>query len=194
MSSSATTDPPRARASRAKVLWLSSAGALAVVLVVVVSLLTGGTVTATPCQALSTLVGSKINAFHVTGLSGGTVRAPWAHQRPGVVIFFASWCEPCKSEMPKVTAYLRAHDVAPVQVVGVDALDASPSAQRFVARDRVAFPVAFDPNGSLTSGVFKFQTLPETVFVDATGTVRVVYYGAIPTGCLQSDIATIRSG
>jgi hypothetical protein len=56
-----------------------------------------------------------------------------------------------------------------------------------VAKDGVAFPVAFDPNGTVTTGIFNFQTLPETVFVNSTGRVVAVYYGAIPTSCLASD-------
>jgi thiol-disulfide isomerase/thioredoxin len=164
---------------------------LAVALIVVVSVLTGGKVTSPNGQPTSALVGKDVAAFAAPGLSGGTVRAPWARHRAGVVIFFASWCGPCQREMPEVAAYLRAHRVGPVEVVGVDALDARGSARSFVARDGVTFPVAFDPNGDVTTGVFKFQTVPETVFVSAKGVVQGVYYGAIPTGRLEAGVAQL---
>lgn len=192
MSSSATTETPRDRPSRAKVLWLSSGAAAAVAAVVIVSVLTGGGVTGSACRASSSLDGESVTAFRAPGLAGGTVSAPWAHRRAGVVIFFASWCGPCKAEMPRVADFLRAHSQSPVEVVGVDALDARGSALGFVKRIGVGFPVAFDPNGTVTTGVFKFQTLPETVFVDSRGVVRVVYYGAITTGCLVTDVAAIK--
>jgi thiol-disulfide isomerase/thioredoxin len=189
-----TTEAPRARPSRRKVAALSASAAVAVAVVVVVSFLTGGTVTGSPCQASSTLVGTHVRAFTAPGLSGGTVRAPWSHHHAGVVIFFASWCGPCQREMHGVAAYLRAHPPGQVEVIGVDALDDRGSAQHFVARDGVAFPVVFDPNGRVTSRDFGFQYVPETAFVDPSGVVKIVYYGAIPTSCLVSNLAVLTSG
>jgi thiol-disulfide isomerase/thioredoxin len=172
---------------------LGLGAAAAVAAVVVVSILTGGTVASNPCEASSTLVGTRVAAFHESGLAGGTVGAPWARRHGGVVIFFASWCGPCQREMPEVAAYLRAHPLGSVQVLGVDALDERGSARRFVAKDHVAFPVAFDPNGNVTTGIFNFKTLPETVFVDSSGRVAAVYYGAIPTSCLAADARDLQA-
>ena len=44
----------------------------------------------------------------------------------------------------------------------------------------------------MTTGIFNFATLPETVFVNATGVVVAVYFGAIPKSCLASGIAALR--
>ena len=172
---------------------LSVLGVLALAAVIVVSVLTGGSVAGTPCEASNALVGHRVAAFAAPGLSAGTVHAPWSQHHAGVIIFFASWCGPCQREMPEVATYIRSHSLTPIQVVGIDALDARGAAQHFVAHDAVTFPVAFDPNGDVTSGEFKFQTVPETAFVDATGVVRFVYYGAIPTSCLVSDVAALKS-
>jgi thiol-disulfide isomerase/thioredoxin len=168
---------------------------LAIAAIVVVSLLTGGTVGTNPCEASSGLVGTRVTAFTEAGLTPGTVvHAPWTTHHDGVVVFFASWCGPCQREMPKLAAYLRSHELGSVEVVGVDALDARGSARRFVARAGVPFPIAFDPQGDVTTGIFQFQTLPETVFVGSSGRVAGVYYGAIPTGCLARDVAALTTG
>jgi peroxiredoxin len=94
--------------------------------------------------------------------------------------------------MPKVAAYLRAHDASPVVVLGIDANDKLGLAQSFVKKDGVKFPVAFDANGSVTSGVFSFPAIPETVFVNAKGVVTKVYFGAIPVKQLAFGIKSLQ--
>jgi cytochrome c biogenesis protein CcmG/thiol:disulfide interchange protein DsbE len=181
---SVTTEPAppaggRRGPSPMMLVSLGIGAVVAIALIVVVSILTGGS----PSDQGSTrnsLVGHRVAAFHVPGLLGGTVSAPWARGEPGVVIFFASWCGPCQREMPEVARYLRAHPPVGATVVGIDALDQSAAAKAFVARDRVPFAVGVDATGDLTTGEFGFRTVPETVFVNAKGVVTDVYLGAIP--------------
>jgi len=162
---------------------------LAIALIVVVSLLTGGTVTG--AQGQNALVGTSLRDFSATGLSGGTVRAPWTSGHPAVVVFFASWCEPCKAEMPRVAAYVSSHHLGDVRVVGVDYEDAKTSARHFVTKDRVTFPVAYDTSGLLTAGVFKLQGLPDTVFVNGHGVVTEVHVAAVSDAQLSAGIKAL---
>jgi thiol-disulfide isomerase/thioredoxin len=166
--------------------------AVAIALIAVVSVLTGGK--ATPNNGTtSALVGTHVKSFSLGGLTGGTKSAPWTSGRASVLIFFASWCGPCKSEMPKVAAYLRTHDPSPTEVLGIDANDERGAARAMVRKDGVTFPVAFDANGDVTSGVFSFLTVPETVFINAKGVVTQVYFGAIPVKDLSRGIKSLRS-
>lgn len=162
----------------------------AIVLITVVSILTGGKSTNSPTNQL---VGKQMKSFSVAGLNGGKVTAPWVSGHPSVIVFFASWCGPCKTEMPQIAKYIRTHSPTPVDVVGVDATDAHSPAQSMVKKDGVTFPVAFDPNGTITSGIFGFGTVPESVFVNAKGIVTNVYFGAIPKKQLASDIKHLKS-
>jgi thiol-disulfide isomerase/thioredoxin len=83
---------------------------VAVGLIVVVSILTGGNVSTAGGQPTNSLVGKSVSTFTLGGLNGGTVTAPWATGHPGVLIFFASYCGPCTAEMPVVPKYLRTHN------------------------------------------------------------------------------------
>lgn len=161
---------------------------LVIGLVAALSSLTGGKAPDTSESSTSQLVGQRIKDFSLGGLNGGTVKAPWESGRPSVLVFFASYCGPCEGEMPKIASYIRTHNPSPVYVLGVDAIDERSSAQAMVRRDGVTFPVAFDPNGAVTNGVFGFGQIPESVFLSAKGIVEKVYYGAIPETQLAQGI------
>lgn len=166
---------------------------IAIVVILVVSLLTSAKSANAPSGALpqSALVGHTVKAFSAPGLTGGTVRAPWASAHPGVVIFFASWCGPCQHEMPEVAAYLRAHPTGQVRVLGIDVNDSNSAALAMVKKDKVPFRVGVDPNFAITAGIFKFGQIPETVFVTARGVITQVYFGAIPPKQLAAGLARL---
>jgi thiol-disulfide isomerase/thioredoxin len=167
--------------------------ALAIALIAVVSVLTGGKVTNDKHGQTAALVGHHLENFTLAGLNGGRVDAPWMAHRASVVVFFASFCGPCQGEMPKIAAYIRTHDPSPVEVVAVDADDKRPNAQAMIKKDDVTFPVAYDPQGVVTSGIFGFIDVPESAFVNAHGVVTGVHYGAIPAKQLASAIASLEA-
>jgi cytochrome c biogenesis protein CcmG/thiol:disulfide interchange protein DsbE len=193
MSSSDTTESQRGHPSPMMFVSIGLGTVVAVALIVVVSILTGGKVTTSGGQPTNALVGKSVSAFTLGGLNGGTVTAPWATGHPGVLIFFASYCGPCKAEMPKVANYLRTHDQGAVHVVGIDVTDERSKGQRFVATSSVRFPVAFDPHAAVTSGNFQINAIPDTVFVSARGIITQVYVGAIPKDQLIKGIEALRS-
>jgi thiol-disulfide isomerase/thioredoxin len=167
----------------------------AVILIAVVSALTGGKVTSGghgDVLPKTELVGHHVASFSLGGLSGGKIRAPWTQGKASVLIFFASWCGPCQGEMPKVAKYIRDHNPGPIEVLGIDANDERSAAKAFVKKDGVTFPIAFDANGTVTSSVFGFQQLPESVFINEKGVVKKVYFGAVPERVLASGIKMLQ--
>lgn len=159
--------------------------AVAVALIVVVSLLTGGR--STP----NALIGTEARTFTLPTLSGGTLTAPYATGQPTVLVFMASYCGPCRAELPHLVAYLRDHSTGSVRVIGVDTGDQRPAALAFVHGDAVPFPVTFDPNSTVAAS-FGLVGIPDTIFINAQGKVANVVIAKITPEQFASDVAAIK--
>ena len=154
---------------------------LAIVLIAVVSHFTGGTVQQPSALTSSHQVGKHVKAFTEASLQDGPdVTAPCKTGHPSVVMFFASWCTVCREELPKIEKYLSAHNLGSTQVIGIDALDAKSAGRTFVKQMGLSYPVAYDPDGKVTTNEFGISNLPETMFIDKSGVIKGVYLGAIP--------------
>jgi peroxiredoxin len=175
-----------------KLILVGASVIVVVGIIAIVSALTGGTSPKSSALPNSKLVGHHAKDFSLAGLNGGTITAPWETHRASVLVFFASYCGPCQGEMPKIASYIRTHSPSPIEVLAIDAIDVRSSAQAMITRDRVTFPVAFDPNGVVTNDDFGFGQIPESVFINSKGTVEKVYYGAIPASVLARGIATLK--
>jgi cytochrome c biogenesis protein CcmG, thiol:disulfide interchange protein DsbE len=165
---------------------------IAVALIVVVSVLTGGSVknATTPPPAL---VGTTLPPISESSLSGPSITAPWGTHHATVVVFFASWCGPCRSELPALSKYLSSHSLGKVSVLGVDTQDTRASGQSVVLKDHLNFPVLFDPSSTVAAGKFQLAGLPDTVFVSAQGVVQSVHIGAISTAQFAAGVSALNA-
>jgi cytochrome c biogenesis protein CcmG/thiol:disulfide interchange protein DsbE len=103
---------------------------------------------------------------------GGRVRLTALH-RPAIVNLWASWCGPCRTELPALQRF--ADTVGDrVLVLGVDTGDTRDAGSAFMQDTKVAFPTLFDGKSALLAGVGR-KALPVTLFVDAEGGIRYLY-------------------
>ena len=109
-------------------------------------------------------------------LDGGTFRVSDARGRVLFLDFFASWCEPCKLEMPMVEHYARSH--RNVMVVAIDVGEPRVVAERFAKLYKLQ-NVALDPTSS-AQGFFQIQGFPTIVVIDPQGRIRATWSGFNP--------------
>jgi thiol-disulfide isomerase/thioredoxin len=114
-----------------------------------------------PAIDLETLSGSKISLAHFKG-------------KPVYVNFFASWCGPCKQELPYIVKQYPSLK-ARIVFLGVDELEAMAQVGPFAKHMGIAFPIVIDP-GSV-GAAYQIDTLPKSVFIDRQGIVRAVWRG-----------------
>jgi thiol-disulfide isomerase/thioredoxin len=110
---------------------------------------------------------------------GGTLDLSRAPGVPTVVNLWASWCGPCREELPVVQQLADAAGDR-VRVLGVASLDGVPQAASFAADAAITFPSAFDGDGEIMSAI-GVNTLPHTVFLAADGSVAYVQVGQVTT-------------
>jgi thiol-disulfide isomerase/thioredoxin len=92
---------------------------------------------------------------------------------PAVINLWASWCGPCRQELPAFQRYAdRAGDR--VRVVGVNTSDRRDAAESLADELRLRFPMLSDQDGSLLAAVGR-TALPVTLFVDAAGGLAFLY-------------------
>ena len=117
-------------------------------------------------------------AFNLPGDLGG---------RPLVLNVWASWCGPCRQEMPGFQqVYLKAKDR--VSFLGLDSRDVVDAARRFAAQTGVTYRLAADPNGQAAAKL-GVAALPTTVFIGADGTLRGRHVGALTPTELRANIS-----
>ncbi len=93
-----------------------------------------------------------------------------------VVNFWATWCPPCRAEMPAIDQVYRANQDAGLVVLAVDQLEDAASVKAFGAQLNLSFPLLLDSDGAV--GVrYQVRALPTTFFVDRRGIIRDVVVG-----------------
>ena len=96
-----------------------------------------------------------------------------------MINFWATWCGPCRQEMPLLDAMYRKYKGMGFTLIGVNVEPDSKAAEKFLKDLPVSFPVAFDAD-SKVSKLYNVQGMPSTVIVDRKGNARVLHKGYRP--------------
>ena len=132
--------------------------------------------------------GGQAAAFSAPTLDGRGFSLASAAGSPVLVNFWATYCEPCKREMPLIEAVARGNPT--LKVVLVDERDDTARARAFVKQLRLSSTVVLDPDGQI-GGVYGVASYPVTVFIRADGTIEGRYIGETNQQILSDHIAAI---
>ena len=129
--------------------------------------------------ASSDLTGQAAPDFALKNSSGDNVRLSEYRGDVVMVNFWATWCGPCRQEMPLLDELYSRYERVGFSLLGVNIDDDSRKAMNMVSDLGVSFPVLFDARKEV-SKLYKVEAMPVTVLIDREGTIRYVHHGYKP--------------
>jgi cytochrome c biogenesis protein CcmG, thiol:disulfide interchange protein DsbE len=108
-----------------------------------------------------------------------------------LVNLWATWCPPCKEEMPALQAYHNKYYDEGFTIIAINDGDPTPDVIQFVKDYRLTFPVWLDPTYIATELAFKTLNLPSSFVIDREGTVRLNWVGGVNSRTLEKYVTPI---
>jgi peroxiredoxin len=114
--------------------------------------------------------------FSLHAMSGPNMRLKDQRGRVVMVNFWATWCAPCRQEMPQLNRLYEKYRSSGFVLLGVNVDEDSSKAAEVAAKLGITFPVLLDADKSV-SKLYDLSTMPSTVLIDRDGKVRYVHRG-----------------
>ena len=124
----------------------------------------------------SPILGKKVDVA-ARALDGRAVDLPARGARATVVDFWATWCEPCREQLPDLDRLAAAWRGRGVEVYAISFDEDRAALDDFVARTPVGFSVLWEKGGGKLADRLALTRLPTTILLDASGVVRSVHLG-----------------
>ncbi|WP_066049343.1 peroxiredoxin family protein [Robertmurraya korlensis] len=130
-------------------------------------------------------VGEAAPDFELKTLEGKTVKLSDYRGKKVIVNFWATWCPPCKAEMPDIQKYY--NDAGEnVEILAVN-IDPQYDVQKFVREANVTFPVLLDSKDEVNT-LYRILTIPTTYFIDQDGIIRSKYLSVMTVDTIREHM------
>jgi len=125
--------------------------------------------------------------FTLSLLDEKTFRLADHKGKPVLINFFASWCLPCREEMPTLEKIVHEYQPNGVVFLGIAVDDTEAKMKDFVARYGVSFPVGLDKSATIQKS-FGLYGIPTTYFIDKNGVINYFHSGVVTEELLQHEL------
>ncbi|HLJ84066.1 MAG TPA: TlpA disulfide reductase family protein [Candidatus Eremiobacteraceae bacterium] len=133
-------------------------------------------------------VGKPAPPIALLSVDGKSITLAQFKGRPLYVNFFASWCQPCKLELPFIVKQYPAYK-SRVAFLGIDELESPAQVNAFVKQIGLPYLIGLDPGPAGSS--YEIQSLPKSIFIDKHGIVRAIWRGYITPTIFRQNMDVI---
>ena len=131
-----------------------------------------------PVSQAATVSGAAPN-FTLKSLSGKNIKLSELTGNVVLLNFWATWCGPCRQEMPLLNAIHKKYEALGFTVLGVNVEEQSDSARSYIKDSPVDFPILLDSSNKV-SKLFNVVAMPTTVVIGRDGNMRFLHQGYKP--------------
>lgn len=128
--------------------------------------------------------------FTGTDLAGNRVSLQDFRGKPVLLNMWASWCPPCKQEVPELEEFYKEYAPKGVAVLTVNMNEDKATVASFVAQQKVTFPVVLDESGKIGE-LYHVDGIPASFFIDKDGILRAVRVGGMTKTEMINRISTL---
>ena len=133
------------------------------------------------------VVGTRLPAFQLADLNGRAVGYNSYAGKPLIINFWATWCPPCRDEMPMLVDYYNKNQANGVVILSINAGETAVDAANFVNAYQMKFPVLLDADSKYFDSLL-LDSLPTTILVGPDGVVRALHIGYMSPEVFQNNI------
>lgn len=137
--------------------------------------------------------GEQAIDFTLPSLDGTPVTLSDYQGQVVLVNLWATWCPPCRAEMPDLNAFYETYRDQGLTVLAVNQQERKETAQRFIESNNFSFPVLLDADGAM-GNQYLARTLPMTFVIDENGRIRHVQRGLITRRELDRYVVPLLEG
>lgn len=135
-------------------------------------------------------IGQPIADFTVTDIHGVAHKMSDYKGRPVLINAWATWCPPCRAEMPDLHDFYLAHQAEGFELLAINSGETQPIVASFIQQMGFTFPALVDPSKTVLNGL-GVSGLPTSILVGRDGTVKYIHVGGLSPEMIATQLTPL---
>ncbi len=136
------------------------------------------------------VIGKPISDFALTDINGVAHKISDYKGRPVLINAWATWCPPCRAEMPDLHAFYLKHQAEGFEMLAINSGESQPVVASFIQQMGFTFPALVDQNKVVLDGL-GISGLPTSILVGRDGTVKYIHVGGLTPEMINTQLAAL---